>query len=34
MKLKITKFFTKKPEKEIRNPNNKDYIEEYNIWFK
>jgi hypothetical protein len=32
MKLKINKTFTKEPRKKIRNPKNKDQIEEYNIW--
>jgi hypothetical protein len=31
IKLKTTKFFTKWPRIKIRNPNNKDYIQEYNI---
>jgi len=31
---KSLNFLQKKPGEEIRNPNNKDYIGEYNIWFK
>jgi len=32
MKLKTTKTFTKKIKLKIKNPKNKDQIEEYNIW--
>jgi hypothetical protein len=31
IKLKTTKIFTKQPRIKIRNPNNKDHIQEYNI---
>jgi hypothetical protein len=31
IKLKITKTLTIEPRKKIKNPKNKDHIEEYNI---